>query len=98
VPEEDFAAWQEMRLPTLHIRDLPQGCAAIEWRQPNPRSAGVVRRFHHNLAAVRRNIEIEDRKTGRQRLGAARFQVGHHHLSKISVIRELVGLLPYHAV
>ena len=98
MPEEYFAGRPEMWLRTLHIRDLTQRRAVIERHQPKPRLSRVVRRFHNNLTAVSRNVEIEDRKTGRQRLGSARLQVSHHHLSKIPVIRVFVGLLSDDAV
>src|SRR5215469_12964703 len=42
MPEENFPLRPEMRLPALHIRDLPQGCATVQGRQPKPRSAGAV--------------------------------------------------------
>ena len=87
-----------MRLPSLHIRDLAQRCAVIEGRQPKPRPAGFVGRFHHNLAAIRRGVEIEDRKTSHQGFRAPRLQVGHHHFSKVPVKGEFVGLLPHDAV
>ena len=96
--EEDFAGWPEMRLSTLNIRDLPQGCAVIQWRQPQPIPAVLVGRFHDYLPAIPRNVKVEDLETSHQRFGAPRLQVGHHHFSGIPVVAEFVRLFLHYPV